>query len=47
MGVLENFGITFFSSSYRDVFAFAFVFIALTFRPEGLFVFQFGKKKRS
>lgn len=45
MGVLENFGITFFSSSYRDIFAFAFVFLALAVRPEGLFVFNFGRKK--
>ncbi len=45
MGILENFGITFFSSSYRDVFAFAFVLIALTFKPEGLFVFNFRSTK--
>ena len=44
IGVLENFGIAIFTSSYRDIFAFLFVFIALTFRPEGLFVFQFGRK---
>ena len=48
IGVLENFGISLFTSSYRDVFAFLFVFIALTFRPEGLFVFNLlgGKKRR-
>ncbi len=47
IGILENFGIAIFTSSYRDVFAFLFVFIALTFRPEGLFVFNFlaGSKK--
>ena len=46
IGILENFGIALFTSSYRDIFAFIFVFIALTFRPEGLFVFRFGRKKK-
>ncbi len=48
IGVLENFGISLFTSSYRDIFGFLFVFIALTVRPEGLFVFNFikGKKKK-
>lgn len=45
MGILENLGISLFSSSYRDVFTFLFVLIALTFKPEGLFVFHLGRKK--
>lgn len=40
IGILENFGIAIFTSSYRDVFAFAFVLFALAVRPEGLFVWK-------
>lgn len=48
IGILENFGIGLSTSSYRDIFAFVVVFVALTFRPEGLFVFNFtrGAKKK-
>ena len=46
IGVLENFGISLFSSSYRDSFGFLVIFVALTARPEGLFVFDFTKSKR-
>ena len=41
IGILENFGIALFTSSYRDIIGFLVVFIALSFRPEGLFVFDF------
>ena len=43
IGILENFGIALFTSSYRDIIGFLVVFIALSFRPEGLFVFDFTK----
>lgn len=43
IGILENFGIALFTSSYRDIIGFLVVFIALSFRPEGLFVFDFSK----
>ena len=43
IGILENFGISLFTSSYRDIIGFLVVFIALSFRPEGLFVFDFSK----
>ena len=45
IGILENFGIALFTSSYRDIFGFLVIFIALTVRPEGLFVFDFSKRK--
>lgn len=47
IGILENFGIAVFSSSYRDVFAFAFVLIALSVRPQGLLVRSGGNLMRS
>ncbi|GAA0179931.1 branched-chain amino acid ABC transporter permease [Clostridium sediminicola] len=39
IGIIENLGIAFIpnGSGYRDVFAFAFLVIALSIRPEGLF----------
>ncbi len=40
IGILENFGIALFTSSYRDIFGFLVIFIALSLRPEGLFVFD-------
>ena len=43
ISILENFGIALFTSSYRDIIGFLVVFIALSFRPEGLFVFDFTK----
>ena len=43
IGILENFGSALFTSSYRDIIGFLVVFIALSFRPEGLFVFDFTK----
>ena len=43
IGILENFGIALFTSSYRDIIGFLVVFIALSFRPECLFVFDFTK----
>ena len=43
IGILENFGIALFTSSYRDIIGFLVVFIALSFCPEGLFVFDFTK----
>lgn len=43
IGILENFGIALFTSSYRDIIGFLVVLIALSFRPEGLFVFDFTK----
>jgi branched-chain amino acid transport system permease protein len=39
IGVIENMGIAIASSSYRDIFAFAFLIIVLLIRPGG-----FGKK---
>lgn len=44
LGVIENLGIVFFSSTYRDLFSFAFLIIALMVKPTGLFVR--GKKQR-
>lgn len=45
IGIIENLGIAFTpnGSGYRDVFAFAFLIIALSIRPEGLFAKR-GKK---
>lgn len=45
IGILENFGIAIFTSSYRDVFAFAFVLFALAVRPEGLFVWKIRRSR--
>ncbi|WP_367565349.1 branched-chain amino acid ABC transporter permease [Lacrimispora sp.] len=45
IGILENFGIAIFTSSYRDVFAFAFVLFALAVRPEGLFVWKIRRAR--
>lgn len=36
IGVIENIGTAFLPNSYRDVFAFLFLFIVLLIRPEGL-----------
>ncbi len=36
IGVIENIGTAFLPNSYRDVFAFVFLFIVLLLRPEGL-----------
>lgn len=36
IGVIENIGTAFLPNSYRDVFAFLFLFIVLLLRPEGL-----------
>lgn len=36
IGVIENLGTAFMPNSYRDVFAFLFLFIVLLIRPEGL-----------
>lgn len=36
IGVIENIGTSFLPNSYRDVFAFVFLFIVLLIRPEGL-----------
>lgn len=36
IGVIENLGTAFLPNSYRDVFAFLFLFVVLLIRPEGL-----------
>lgn len=36
IGVIENIGTAFLPNSYRDVFAFLFLFVVLLIRPEGL-----------
>lgn len=38
LGIIENLGIVFFSSTYRDLFSFVFLILALMIRPTGLFV---------
>ena len=43
IGILENFGIALFTSSYRDIIGFLVVFIGTVVPPKGLFVFDFTK----
>lgn len=38
IGIVENLGIMFLSTTYRDLFSFVFLVLALMIRPEGLFV---------
>ena len=40
LGLIENLGIVFFSSTYRDLFSFVFLIVALMIRPTGLFVWR-------
>ena len=44
LGIIENLGIVYFSSTYRDLFSFLFLVVALMVRPSGLFVWR---KKRT
>lgn len=44
LGIIENLGIVVFPSTYRDLFAFAFLVIALMFKPQGLFVWRKNNK---
>ena len=41
IGILENYGVTIFAASFRDVIAFALLIIVLLIKPEGL---KFGKR---
>lgn len=45
IGILENFGIALFSSSFRDLIAFLFLIIVLIFFPKGLRI-QLGRKQK-
>lgn len=38
VGLVENIGIMFLSTTYRDLFSFVFLVLALMIKPEGLFV---------
>lgn len=44
IGILENFGVAVFSSSYRDLIAFAFLILILVFKPEGFAIA--GRRRR-
>jgi branched-chain amino acid transport system permease protein len=45
LGIVENFGIWYLPSGYKDAIAFGLLFIFLIFRPQGLFGIDKGTRK--